>query len=290
MGSGEGQEVAGRSNIQIIMIRFIHISDTHIGPAKDFTLQGVPSYPAFQTVIRAIKALPLRPDFILHTGDIVASPDGKSYALFRSLIEQIDMPVYYVTGNHDDSDDIKKYLLCGEKEDLGEAINLSYRFIHNGIHFLILDGRGKPEIDPHGILTDAQLNILQQELAASDTPLVIAIHFPALPLDSLWLDRDMLLLNGTEFHRIITPYAQRICGVFLGHIHRGMQVHKDGILYSSVGSTCVQFRNVPTDSKPVCEPIGHGYFNIVTVIPEQTMVKEYTVPLLPLIDPEAGSG
>ena len=260
------------------MVHFVHISDTHIGPTPDFTLGDVQTLPALERVVARVNALPVRLDFVMHTGDVAANPSPEAYRLAAEVMGRLSAPVYYVTGNHDRSRDIRAYLSMGPKADLVEGEEtLAYRFDVRGHRMIVLDGRGPDAIDPHGLLPEAQLEALRQEVAQGDLPLTVFIHFPPVALHSPWLDRDMLLLNGTDLHRALVAGRDRLRGVFFGHVHRGMQVFRDGVLYSSVGSTFCQFTAWPGDEKPGFEADGPGCFNFVTLTPEGFVVKAHTV-------------
>ncbi len=277
LNSSSCPPAVGQHDKDRIMIRFIHISDTHIGPSKDFELQGVNTYNPFQKVLEGIQSLPFQPDFIIHTGDIAADPDRQSYSLFASMVKDIHIPFYYVTGNHDESAMIKSELQIGEKEDL-MTDNLVYRFEVSRRRFLVLDGRGPREIDPHGTISDEQFDIIDKELS-KDQPLSIFIHFPLLPIDCSWVDRDMLLFEGDRLHDLFAAHAEKINGVFFGHLHRGTTVIKDGVRYSSVASTCLQFGLLPGQDQPTFEDHKRGYFNIVTIEDGKMVVKEQSVKI-----------
>ncbi len=262
------------------MIRFIHISDTHIGPNKDFTLQGVATFQPFEKVLKAISSLPFRPDFIVHTGDIAADPDERSYDLFNTMAKDISMPIYYVAGNHDESAMVRNFLTMGPKEDL-MSDKVVYRFEMGNQRFLALDGRGPREIDPHGTISDEQFAVIEHELTTQNSqPITIFIHFPLLPMDCPWIDRDMLLFEGERLHKLFAAHAEKVHGVFFGHVHRGTQVVKDGVRYCSVASTCLQFGLLPDQKQPSFEDHGRGYFNVVSIENDGKMVvKEQSVKL-----------
>jgi len=252
--------------------RFLHISDTHLGPDKDFTQHSVNTYQAFSKVLEGIKNLPYTPDFIIHTGDITADCYDDGYKLMAELIAELKIPMYFVTGNHDTSEQIKKYLPMKHSEVLSNSLN-SYRFscgIHN---FLTLDARGSDEIDPHGVITGEQLKILEDEIATGKN-LTLFIHYPTLQLDSTWFDENMLLTNADAFHNLLAKHSEQIRGVFFGHIHRSTQSMKDGILYSSVGSTGLQFLLNPDQPEPLFESVGQGFYNLVTLVEAQITIKE----------------
>ena len=158
---------------------------------------------------------------------------------------------------------------------LSENLN-SYTFNFGDDHFLTIDARGPDEIDPHGVISPEQMDILKKELETGKR-IIVFIHYPALPLDSAWFDENMLLTNGQEFHQLLVSHKKQVRGVFFGHIHRSTQTLQDGILYASVGSTAIQFYLNPDDQKmPMVESTGRGYFNIVTLDKGKTIIKSHS--------------
>lgn len=265
-------------NMSSLPLYFIHISDTHIGPTKEYELYGANTYTNALRVVETINALPLACDFVLHTGDIAASPNEDAYRLAAEVFGQLRAPIYFVTGNHDSAVFIKKYLTMGPADRSGgEEHFLTYAFERKGIRCIALDARGPDEIDPRGILEEHQFAFLEQELQRDAMPAAVFIHFPALPLDSIWLDRNMLLLNGEQLHAVLARHRERLRGVFFGHVHRGMQVLQDGILYSSVASTIGQFMAWPHDEDVRIDCDHPPCFNLVALAKEKTIVKEHVV-------------
>lgn len=254
------------------MIRFIHISDSHLGPDKNFIQRDINSYQAFQAFLRTAKELPFKPDFIVHTGDVTSDCQPEGYKLMASMIETLEIPIYFVTGNHDTSALIKSNLHMKNIEILSEKLN-SYKFSHGEHNFLTVDGRGANEIDPHGVISVEQFQIVENELK-SDNKLSIFVHFPTLALDSPWFDKNMRLTNGEDFHDFLVAHRDQVRGVFFGHVHRTSQMFRDGILYSSVGSTSVQFVLNPVQKEPVFEKNSRGSYNVVTMDSESLIIKE----------------
>ncbi len=255
-------------------IRFIHISDTHFGPDKDFVQRSVNSYNAFSSFLKEVKHLPFKPDFIIHTGDVTADCFEEGYKLIASVIEDLKIPMYFATGNHDTSALIKKYLPMTGAEVVSSQLN-SYRFSVGDHRFFTIDGRGSDEIDPHGVISEEQMELLKKELKTGKQ-ITLFIHYPALGLDSTWFDKNMLLTNGEEFHQVLVAHKDQICGVFFGHIHRSSQTLQDGILYASAGSIAGQFILLPDQKEPLFEPAGQGFFNIVTLTDSSLIIKEYS--------------
>ncbi|KAA3643028.1 MAG: hypothetical protein DWQ07_21155 [Chloroflexi bacterium] len=257
-------------------VRFLHISDTHIGPSRDFEIYGSHTYDCVSRLVDTINNLPIEPDFIIHTGDVVTDPFPEAYTLSAEIFSKLKAPIYYASGNHDLSSMLIPALPMGPKEDLlvDEGVNC-YRFEVGSHRFLVLDGRGPDEIDANGQLAEAQYQILEDEIAA-DGPLSIFIHFPALELDTVWLDRDMLLLEGERFHKLVQQ-AKNLRGVFLGHIHRGGAQYRDGVLYSSVASPIGQFSMWPEDQQGAAAADSGCtlYYNLVTLTDDTTIIKEF---------------
>lgn len=257
-----------------IPIRFIHISDTHLGPDKDFIQRGANSHQAFQLFLKTVKELQFRPDFIMHTGDVTADCFEDGYKLMASMLTELEIPLYFVTGNHDTSALIKKYLPMQNIEVLSDELNC-YRFSFGDHLFFTIDGRGPNEIDPHGVISEEQMELLKKELETGKQ-ITLFIHYPALALDSTWFDKNMLLTNGEEFHKLLASHKEQVRGVFFGHIHRPSQTLQDGILYTSVGSTSCQFILNPGQTEPMFEKDRRGSYTIVTLGKNNLIIKEFS--------------
>jgi len=261
-------------------VRFIQISDTHIGPDQDFELYEVNTYRAATALVDAVNRAPAEASFIIHTGDIVAHPDDRAYHLAGEVFSRLRLPVYYVTGNHDDSAMVRKALVFGECSfQPAGTRRLSYRFEVGHHTFLALDARGPDAIDPHGILADEQLEVLAGELAEGEGPLTVFVHFPPLPMDSRWLDEEMLLLNGARMHELLRTASGRLRGVFFGHVHRGTVTFRDGILYSSVGSSFRDFSSWPGSGSVAFDATPRACFNLVSLYATTVSVQHHSIPV-----------
>lgn len=248
------------------MFRFIHITDTHIGPHRDFELYGIKPYPWLAKLVNEINALPFEYEFILHTGDVVDDGSDASYRLARELLSQLTKPVFYVVGNHDSPEAMQSVLLgrtpVAAKMDSTASIG--------GCQFLFLDSRGPNS--PAGFLEPGQLDWLSEQCTPAGPPLVIVLHHSPLLLDTHWLDfggkswggKTMLLENHKAFRAAILPAKNRIKAVFFGHVHGTFQVVQDGILYIAGASGFAQLENWPDQPEALLDRQPPGY-NIVTV-------------------------
>lgn len=263
-------------------LRFVHISDTHIGPTSDYALRGCPALPTLEVLVEHINALPFTPDFVLHTGDVVDDRSEVAYKLAKSALEKLRFPVYYVAGNHDDPQQLRG-LLSGV-DSRNERFDY-YREI-TGFRLAVYDSRN-PAADPAGTLTARQLQDLHMLCLQNGPPLIIALHHQPVKLDSTWLDEgfdddgayeEMMLECTEDFLEAIAPARERICGVFFGHVHRGFQAVKDGVLFSSAPSALLQFQSYPGQAHPVPAYNELPGYSTVTVQDGQTIVRQYTFP------------
>ena len=256
-------------------VYFIHLSDTHFGPTPEYARQGHRSHPYARHVVEMINRLPVRPDFVMHTGDVTTHPTPEAYALAAEVFSALEVPIYYATGNHDTSADIHRYLTMGPKEDCQpDTDTLSYTFSVRGHRFLVLDARGPDEIDPRGLLSPQQLDVLRAEATPDGPPLTIFTHYPAVRLNSPWMDANMLIYNGEAMHQALLPARGRLRGVFFGHIHNSTQILRDGILYCAVASTFAGFTTWPNEEMINADHDAMPAFNFVQLLPDQTIIQQ----------------
>jgi 3',5'-cyclic-AMP phosphodiesterase len=262
-------------------MRFIHITDTHVAADRQFTHYGHAPLANLAALVDTLNSLALTVDFVLHTGDVVEDKSELAYRLARSELSRLAYPVRYLAGNHDDAALLQRVLLDRTQPEE----RLDYRFEAGGVEVAVFDSRGPN--DPEGTLTDGQLAALRALCTPSGPPLVIAIHHPPVPLDTIWLDRgwavergrtrSMLLDRRQEFVQSVAPARERLRGVFFGHVHRAFQVVHRGILYASAPSAFGQLLSWPDQEQPEPSPGEPAGFSVVTITPEQTVIRQHVL-------------
>jgi 3',5'-cyclic AMP phosphodiesterase CpdA len=259
------------------LFSFIHISDTHIGPSDGYTLWGKNTLSCAGALADRINAFDAPVDFVMHTGDIVNVADQNSFSRAAGLFSRLRLPVYFLQGNHDgDAAFFSRFAALNQKVTPFDAPdNTSYWFAAKGAAMLALDCRGPAFEDSEGLFSEMHERILDQFFCQTETmPLLIFTHFPALPLDSPWIDNGMLLRNGNRFHEMLRRSGRNILGVFSGHVHHNTCTHRDGILYASCSSPFCNFRILPQDEKAVFEPDVPVSFNYVTIKGPSLIIRE----------------
>lgn len=253
------------------LLTFIHISDTHLNPDRDYIGYGdFPPLAGAEALVESIQNLPFQADLILHTGDVVYDPDPSAYDKVKDLFAPFEMPIYYIAGNHDDNDGLQQHLM-GQ-----DAIpNLHYAFEKNGVQFVCVDSNGPAEV-PAGYVPDEQLTWLEQLCTADDQrPLVIAIHHNPIPVGVPWLDDWMRMTNGLDFHEVVKKARDRLVGVFHGHIHQNTTVYRDGILYSAATSSWTQLHAYPDMTHTTRDNVAHPGYSVVTIKPKQSFIRRH---------------
>jgi len=261
-------------------VQFIHISDTHFGPDRDHTIRGSAVADRVEMMVQSINDLHFQPDFIMHTGDVVNDPDEDAYELAESVLSKLKAPVYYATGNHDDRSMMRAALAFGKNTPLlSDSEEICYRIeCGNEVDFFVMDGRVPEKEGPHGYLSDAQMDAVLDAICP-EKPVAIFLHFPMLPIGSRWIDEHLLVKNGELFHnRLREKAGEHLRGVFTGHLHRGLQIFRDGVFHSGVSSPACEFSAGTDDDFCDFIPDCAIPYNHVTITRESTVVKSYSLP------------
>jgi 3',5'-cyclic-AMP phosphodiesterase len=262
-----------------ILLRFVHLTDTHINPNPAYNVPEavVRPSPAAIELVRRVNALPFQPDFILHTGDVVYDPDEAAYVSAREILSTLKAPVYYLAGNHDRGAWLQSLLL--QRAEVLDPFD--YEFEVNGVQVVCVDSN-RPNDDPNmpqGVVSEAQLAWLRGVCRPDDPrPLIVAVHHNVLPTGTWFWDTFMRLKQGEAFHAALLPARDRLRGVFSGHVHHGTDTLRDGILYVTAPSSWYQLANHPLQQGVVADLDSHPGFNVVSITRSQTYIQRYRYP------------
>ena len=111
---------------------FVQISDSHIG----FNKPANPDVTAtLQVAIDKINAMPYKPDFIIHTGDLSQLSKPSEFDTLDQTLKGVSAKqIYFVPGEHDMlTDNGDEYLQRFGKGTKGTGY---YSFDHKGVHFV----------------------------------------------------------------------------------------------------------------------------------------------------------
>ncbi len=209
---------------------FAQISDSHIGFAKDANKNVVST---LQTALARIQALPVAPDFLIHTGDLTQLSKPEEFdTLQQVLISAKVGQVFYVPGEHDVLvDDGRQYL---DRFGQGTRGQGWFSFDHKGVHFVGLVNVVNLKAGGLGNLGAEQLAWLEQDLKhrASSTPIVVFAHIPLWSVYPEWG-------WGTDDGAQALSYLKRFGSVTVlnGHIHQTMQKIEGHVTFHTAMST-----------------------------------------------------
>jgi 3',5'-cyclic-AMP phosphodiesterase len=210
-------------------LRFVQISDTHIGfdkPANgDVTA-------TLRAAIAKIKAEPEPPAFVLHTGDLTHLSRPAEFDTLRQVLSDLSVPVFYVPGEHDVLDDEGRTYL--ERFGKGTRGAGWYSFDQGGVHFVGLVNVVNLKAGGLGTLGQEQLAWLEKDLEhlESSTPIVVFAHIPLWSVYPEWG-------WGTDDSERALSCLKRFGSVSVlnGHIHQVMQKVEGHVTFHTAMST-----------------------------------------------------
>jgi len=209
---------------------FVQISDSHIGFNKDANKDVAGT---LKLAIAKINALPKRPDFILHTGDLTHLAEAEEFDAVQQLLKETKVgEIFYVPGEHDViNDNGEQYRKRFAKNSKGGGW---FSFDHNGVHFVGLVNVLDIREGGLGVLGREQLDWLKKDLAArsDSTPVVVFAHVPLWAIYPKWG-------WGTEDSAEALSHLKRFGSVTVlnGHIHQTMKKVEGQVTFHTATST-----------------------------------------------------
>ena len=209
---------------------FAQISDTHLGFKKEANPDVVGT---LCRCIADVNALPRRPGFVAHTGDITHLSKPEEFDLADQLFGELRVDrMHFVPGEHDALDNgLTGYLARHGKESGGKAW---HSFDDHGVHFLALSNVVDFKAGSMPSLGQEQLQWLQLDLAAksASTPIVVLAHIPLWTVYEPWgwgtADAEPVLAALRRFGSVT---------VLNGHIHQVMQKVEGHVAFHTAMST-----------------------------------------------------
>jgi hypothetical protein len=209
---------------------FVQLSDSHIGFNKP---PNADARQTFAEAIAKVKALPVQPDFIIHTGDVTQLSRDDEFDDAEQMLKATGLPVFFVPGEHDmlDPDGGKAFLNRFGKGSKGAGW---YSFDHRGVHFVALVNVADLKPGGMGNLGADQLKWLKADLAGrpSSTPIVVFAH---IPLWTVYAEWGWGTDDGAEALKLLARFGS--VTVLNGHIHQITQKVEGRIAFHTARST-----------------------------------------------------
>jgi 3',5'-cyclic-AMP phosphodiesterase len=210
-------------------LTFLQISDSHVGFDKPANPNAAGT---LEEAIGKVRALPVKPAFMLHTGDISHLSKPAEFDDADRIISQARLDVHYVPGEHDVIDEEVK--LYRERYGRGTKGAGWYSFDAEGVHFIGLVNVIDLKAGGLGNIGDEQLAWLANDLQrrSSSTPIVVFAHIPLWAVYPQWG-------WGTNDGARALDTLKRFGSVTVlnGHIHQIMQKVEGNVAFHTACST-----------------------------------------------------
>jgi len=210
-------------------LTFLQISDSHVGFDK-------PANPnvngTLEEAMAKVKALPTKPAFMIHTGDITHLSKPKEFDDADRIIGASGLAVHYVPGEHDIIDEeVKLYRERYGKNAKGAGW---YSFDQDGVHFVGLVNVVDLKAGGLGTLGEEQLAWLADDLKgkSDSTPIVVFAHIPLWVVYEQW---GWGTQDGGRALELMKRFGS--VTVLNGHIHQVMQKVEGNVTFHTARST-----------------------------------------------------
>jgi 3',5'-cyclic AMP phosphodiesterase CpdA len=209
---------------------FLQMSDSHIGFDKAANPDALGT---LREAIAIVKAMPVKPSFIIHTGDITHLSKPAQFDNADKVFSETGVQIHYVPGEHDiiDEENGKAYL---ERYGKGTKGAGWYSFDDHGVHFIglvnVVDLKG----GGLGNLGAEQLAWLAADLKdkSSSTPIVVFAH---IPLQVLYKEWGWGTEDGIQALALLKRFGS--VTVLNGHIHQLAQKVEGNMTFHTALST-----------------------------------------------------
>ena len=211
------------------MTTILQITDSHLGGDASYRLAGVDTQASFRAVIdRVVEREGY--DLVLATGDLAAEANLDAYALFFEMSAELNAPLMWLPGNHDIVDTVESVAGAVPFADYQDAGNWRIMMLDSVI-----------EHHPSGRLGQTEMNKLRRLLDENTQPnVLVCLHHQPVDVGCAWLDNQKIE-DADEFLEIVES-DNCVKGVLWGHVHQEFSCVRDGRLFFSTPSTCIQFK------------------------------------------------
>ena len=230
----------------------LQITDTHLFSDREKDLLGIKTVQSYGAVIKHASKYSSDCLAVLSTGDLSQDHSPQSYLNFTGLIKTLNMPCYWLPGNHDLQSVMWPSLLQ-------QGLAQTRQIVSEHWQIIMLDSQVEGYV--YGELADQQLDFLQ--LALNEYPekyALICLHHHVLPVGSAWLDQH--ILKSSQAFLDIIESCDNVRAVLAGHVHQASNTQHAGISFMTTPSTCVQFKPNSDDFALDTEAPGYRYLSL----------------------------
>jgi 3',5'-cyclic-AMP phosphodiesterase len=245
---------------------FVQLSDSHIGFNKP---PNADARATFREAVAKVKALPVQPDFVIHTGDVSQLSRDDEFDDADQMLKELRLPVFFVPGEHDmlDPEGGKAFLNRFGKGSKGAGW---YSFDHRGVHFVALVNVADLKPGGMGNFGPQQISWLRADLAGrtSSTPIVVFAH---MPLWTVYAEWGWGTDDAVEALKLLARFGS--VTVLNGHIHQITQKVEGRIAFHTARSTAFPQPAPGTAPSPGPLKVPPGQLHSMLGITDATFVR-----------------
>lgn len=204
------------------------LSDAHVGTGPGFLGGRMDTVAALRNAVLHVAGLDPVPDVVLFTGDLTEHGRAEEYAAVAEALASLSMPIYAVSGNHDDPI-LARETLARHMPVAADAPEqcCCYHARHGTLHLVALD-----TVVPrrsHGAIGATQLQWLARTLdACRSEPVLLFMHHPPIPTGLAAMDACNLRQGVDALVDLIRSHGA-VQGVLCGHLHRPVMASFAGV-------------------------------------------------------------
>lgn len=174
----------------------------------------------------------LQPEFVMSVGDLIEGYSEKPEKIepewkeFQSYVGKLQMPFFYVPGNHDITNAYQEQLY---REKFRAPY---YHFLYRNVLFLCMSSEDPPkhkkEEDPR--ISKGQIEYMRNAVAENSSArwIFVFLHKP------LWIETDPQKSGWLDFESVVKGKNYT---VFAGHVHRYQKFLRQGMKYYMLATT-----------------------------------------------------
>ncbi len=216
------------------------VTDIHLGFEPDNPAEF--NRKRLDQVLKQLRAMTPKPDFLLATGDLTEFGDSDSYRRLKTAFEQVDFPVLPMVGNHDLRANFAKWfpefpLVDGFAQyevDAGPLRLIMIDTLQEGRH--------------GGAFCEVRATWLKAKLDEDTTRrTVIVMHHPPVEVGIEWMNTHPEE-DWVQRIRACVTGRKNIVAIICGHLHRPITTQWEGTTVAICPATSPQ---VALDMSPI---------------------------------------
>ncbi|VTS04017.1 metallophosphoesterase family protein [Tuwongella immobilis] len=178
----------------------------------------------------------LQPEFVISVGDLIEGYStnekriAEQWAEFESFTKRLEMPFFYVPGNHDLTN---PFMVEVWKKKFGKSY---YHFLYHDVLFLMLNSEDPPGSNS---ISAEQVEYIRQVYQQYPNPrwTIVALHKPLYAAN----------VENNGWLNVETALGDRPYTVFAGHVHRYQKLVRNGRNHYQLATTGggSQLRGIP---------------------------------------------